>query len=142
MAPYSDDIQSPDWLRDYPSNGGDAIAYQKVGHLWDVAVKNGVTFKNFGEYIEYNTFLTPMGSTKEPKWIDFYNDTLAYEAGAEPQLYNYNTVARIPRFPTSSTIPSRIIRSSIWASPTSSASISGIRTFKRTRQPARCLNWN
>jgi YVTN family beta-propeller protein len=28
MAPYSDDIQSPDWLRDYPSNGGDAIAYQ------------------------------------------------------------------------------------------------------------------
>ncbi len=93
MAPYSDDIQSPDWLRDYPSNGGDAIAYQKVGHLWDVAVKQGVSFKNFGEYIEYNTFQTPTGSTKEPQWIDFYNDTLAYESGAESQLYNYNTVA-------------------------------------------------
>ncbi len=93
MAPYSDDIQSPDWLRDYPSNGGDAIAYQKVGHLWDVAAKQGVTFKNFGEYIEYNTFLTPTGSTNEPQWIDFYNDTLAYEAGAESQLYNFNTVA-------------------------------------------------
>ena len=93
MAPYSDDIQSPDWLRDYPSNGGDAIAYQKVGHLWDVAAKQGVTFKNFGEYIEYNTFRTPTGSTKEPQWIDFYNDTLAYESGAESQLYNYNTVA-------------------------------------------------
>ena len=63
MAPYSDDIQSPDWLRDYPSNGGDTIAYQKVGHLWDVAVKQGVSFKNFGEYIEYNTFRTPTGST-------------------------------------------------------------------------------
>ena len=35
MAPYSDDIQSPDWVRDYPSNGGDAIAYQNAGHLWD-----------------------------------------------------------------------------------------------------------
>ena len=93
MAPYSDDVQSPDWLRDYPSNGGDAIAYQKVGHLWDVAAKKGVTFKNFGEYIEYNTFLTPTGSTKEPQWIDFYNDTLAYESGAESQLYNVNTVA-------------------------------------------------
>ncbi len=93
MAPYSDDIQSPDWLRDYPSNGGDAIAYQKVGHLWDVAVKQGVSFKNFGEYIEYNTFKTPTGSTKEPQWIDFYNDTLAYESGAESQLYNVNTVA-------------------------------------------------
>ena len=56
MAPYSDDIQSPDWLRDYPSNGGDAIAYQKKGHLWDQAVKAGVSFKNYGEYIEYNTF--------------------------------------------------------------------------------------
>ena len=93
MAPYSDDIQSPDWLRDYPSNGGDAISYQKVGHLWDVAQKQGVSFKNFGEYIEYNTFLTPTGSTTEPQWIDFYNDTLAYEAGAEGQLYNVNTVA-------------------------------------------------
>ncbi len=93
MAPYSDDIQAPDFVRDYPSNGGDAIAYQKVGHLWDVAVQQGVTFKNFGEYVEYNTFLTPTGSTNEPQWIDFYNDTLAYESGAESQLYNYNTVA-------------------------------------------------
>jgi hypothetical protein len=59
MAPYSDDIQSPDWLRDYPSNGGDAIAYQKKGHLWDVAAKAGVSFKNYGEYIEYNTFNPP-----------------------------------------------------------------------------------
>ena len=86
MAPYSDDIQSPDWLRDYPSNGGDAIAYQKVGHLWDVAVKASVSFKNYGEYIEYNSFLTPTGSTTEPEWIDFYNDITAYECGAESQL--------------------------------------------------------
>ena len=93
MAPYSDDIQSPDWFRDYPSNGGDAIAYQKVGHLWDQAARYGVSFKNYGEYIEYNSFLTPTGSTTEPLWIDFYNDILAYECGAESQLYNYNTVA-------------------------------------------------
>jgi YVTN family beta-propeller protein len=93
MAPYSDDVQSPDWVRDYPSNGGDAIAYQKKGHLWDIAALAGVSFKNYGEYIEYNTFLTPTGSTKEPLWIDFYNDTVAYESGKESQLYNYNTVA-------------------------------------------------
>jgi YVTN family beta-propeller protein len=93
MAPYSDDIQSPDWFRDYPSNGGDAIAYQKVGHLWDVAAKSGVSFKNYGEYIEYNTFTQPSGSTTEPLWIDFYNDILAYECGAENQLYNFKTVA-------------------------------------------------
>jgi len=93
MAPYSDDIQSPDWLRDYPSNGGEALAYQKAGHLWDQAAKAHVSFKNYGEYIEYNSFLTPTLSTTEPLWIDFFNDITAYECGAEPQLYNYSTVA-------------------------------------------------
>ncbi len=93
MAPYSDDIQSPDWLRDYPSNGGDAIAYQKAGHLWDQVAKSGLYFKNFGEYVEYDTFLQPSGSTTEPQWIDFYDDAMAYECGAESQLYNYNTVS-------------------------------------------------
>jgi YVTN family beta-propeller protein len=113
MAPYGDDIQSPDWLRDYPSNGGDAIAYQKKGHIWDIAAQQGVSFKNYGEYIEYDTFNPPQGCTPsniypgppptplpfifsgscEPLWIDFYNDILAYESGAEKQLYNYNTVA-------------------------------------------------
>ncbi len=31
MAPYSDDIQSPDWLRDYPSNGGDTLLTRRLG---------------------------------------------------------------------------------------------------------------
>jgi len=93
IAPYSDDVQSPDWLRDYPSNGGEALAYQKAGHLWDQAAKYRISFENFGEYIEYNSFLQPTGSTAEPLWIDFYNDITCYEAGNEPQLYNYNTVA-------------------------------------------------
>jgi phospholipase C len=93
MAPYSDDIQSPDWSRDYPSNGGDAISYQNKGNLFDLAAKAGIRLKNYGEYVEYNTFLTPTGSTAEPSWSDFYNDTLSYEAGLEPQLYYYNTVS-------------------------------------------------
>lgn len=114
MAPYSDDIQSPDWLRDYPSNGGDALAYQEKGHLWDAAAKAGVSVKNYGEYIEYNTFNVPgctlsnvytgAGTSSpvnlpftdsmscEPKWIDFYNDVKAYETGQEKELYNYNFI--------------------------------------------------
>ena len=108
MAPYSDDIQSPDWVRDYPSNGGDAIAYQKKGHLWDSAVKAGISFKNYGEYIEYNTFTVPdctatstqylfplipgFSGSCHPTWSQFYNDTLAYESGTEPQLKYWNTV--------------------------------------------------
>jgi YVTN family beta-propeller protein len=109
MAPYSDDIQSPDWVRDYPSNGGDAIAYQNKGHLWDLAVKAGIKYKNFGEYIEYNTFTVPgctatsteyiyplipgFSGSCHPTWSQFYADTQAYESGTEKQLQYYDTVA-------------------------------------------------
>ncbi|MGC2498415.1 MAG: bifunctional YncE family protein/alkaline phosphatase family protein [Acidobacteriaceae bacterium] len=124
MAPYGDDIQSPDWLRDYPSNGGDAIAYQKTGHIWDVAVKAGVSFKNYGEYVEYNTFTVPgctpnnntldntysgtvppttlpfvVSNSCEPSWSEFYNDTLEYEAGKESQLQYYNDIGSVSPLP-------------------------------------------
>jgi YVTN family beta-propeller protein len=118
MAPYSDDIQSPDWLRDYPSNGGDAIAYQQKGHIWDAAAAAGVSMKNYGEYIEYNTFTVPgctpsnipAGSTTalpfiasdscEPSWTQFYNDTLEYEAGLEPQLQYFNVIGAVTPLPS------------------------------------------
>ncbi len=124
IAPYSDDIQSPDWLRDYPSNGGDAIAYQKKGHLWDVAAAAGVSMKNYGEYIEYNTFTVPgctpsnytqansfngpgaavalpfiVSDSCEPSWSQFYNDSLEYENGKESQLQYYNTIGSVTPLP-------------------------------------------
>jgi DNA-binding beta-propeller fold protein YncE len=124
MAPYSDDIQSPDWLRDYPSNGGDAIAYQQKGHLFDIAAAAGIKMKNYGEYVEYNTFTvpgcTPQMATQdstyngtvpptplpfvvtdscEPTWTQFYNDTLLYENGMEPQLQYYNTIGSYSPLP-------------------------------------------
>ncbi len=124
MAPYADDVQSPDWLRDYPSNGGDAIAYQKKGHLWDAAAKAGVSMKNYGEYVEYNTFKVPgctaanqtldntydgtvppttlpfvVSDNCEPTWTQFYNDTLEYEAGKESQLQYYNDIGSVTPLP-------------------------------------------
>ncbi len=124
IAPYSDDIQSPDWLRDYPSNGGDAIAYQTKGHLWDVATKAGVSMKNYGEYIEYNTFTVPgctptnltqantfngagkpvalpflVSDSCEPTWTQFYNDALEYENGKESQLQYYNDIGSVTPLP-------------------------------------------
>jgi YVTN family beta-propeller protein len=119
MAPYADDIQSPDWLRDYPSNGGDAIAYQKKGHLWDVAAEAHIKMKNYGEYVEYNTFTVPgctpnniytgttpptplpfiVSSSCEPTWTQFYNDTLEYENGKEPQLQYFDAVGSVTPLP-------------------------------------------
>jgi len=85
MAPYSDDIQSPDWDRDYPSNGGDTIAYQVKGHLYDVAAAAHIKMKNYGEYVEENTFNVP-GCTAteytgscEPSWQQFYRDSQCFD---------------------------------------------------------------
>ena len=93
MAPYADDIQSPDWVRSYPGgNAGDALAYQNKGFLFSEAAAAGQTVKMYGEYVEYDTFLQPNGSTDEPSWSDFYADSQNFEAGKESTLYYQNTV--------------------------------------------------
>ena len=57
MAPYADDIQSPDWVRSYPGgNAGDALAYQKKGFLFSEATAAGLPLKLYGEYVENDTF--------------------------------------------------------------------------------------
>ncbi len=93
LAPYADDIQSPDWVRSYPGgNAGDAMAYTKKGFLFSEAAAAGLGVKIYGEYVEYDTFLQPNGSTQEPSWTDFYNDSQNFENGSEQTLYYQNTV--------------------------------------------------
>src|SRR5262249_56915951 len=46
MAPYADDIQSPDWVRSYPGgNAGDSLAYQNKGFLFSEATAAGFAGK-------------------------------------------------------------------------------------------------
>ncbi len=93
MAPYADDIQSPDWNRSYPGgNAGDALAYHNKGFLFSEAARAGLTLKIYGEYVENDTFLQPNGSTQEPSWSDFYKDAQNFEAGKEQTLFYQNTV--------------------------------------------------
>ncbi len=102
MAPYADDIQSPDWVRSYPGgNAGDALAYQKKGFLFSEAALAGLAVKIYGEYIENNTYKQPNGSTSEPSWSQFYADSQCFEKGpgcappgtpGEKTLYYQNTV--------------------------------------------------
>jgi hypothetical protein len=93
MAPYADDIQSPDWVRSYPGgNAGDALAYQNKGFLFSEASAAGLPVKIYGEYVENDTFKQPNGSTKEPTWSQFYTDSQNFEAGTEKTLYYQNTV--------------------------------------------------
>ena len=93
MAPYADDIQSPDWVRSYPGgNAGDALAYHNKGFLFSEASAAGLPVKIYGEYVEYDTFKQPNGSTNEPSWSDFYADSQKFEAGQEPTLFYQNTI--------------------------------------------------
>jgi YVTN family beta-propeller protein len=102
LAPYADDIQSPDWVRSYPGgNAGDALAYQNKGFLFSEAAAAGLPVKIYGEYVEYDTFLQPNGSTQEPSWSQFYADSQCFEGGpdcgppgtqGETTLYYQNTI--------------------------------------------------
>jgi len=102
MAPYADDIQSPDWNRSYPGgNAGDALAYTKKGFLWSEASAKGLPVKIYGEYVENDFFLQPNGSTSEPSWSEFYADSQCFEGkpacappgvAGEKTLYHQNTV--------------------------------------------------
>ena len=47
------------FYRSYPAQGGDALAYQRDGFLWNAAEAAGQTVKAYGEY---NNFLTPAGA--------------------------------------------------------------------------------
>jgi hypothetical protein len=102
MAPYADDIQSPDWIRSYPGgNAGDALAYQPKGFVFSEAAEAGLSVKMYGEYVEGDSFLQPGGSTAEPSWSEFYADSQCFEGGpdcgppgtaGETTLYYQNTV--------------------------------------------------
>jgi len=93
MAPYADDIQSPDWNRSYPGgNAGDALAYTSKGYVFSEATAAGLPVKIYGESVENDFFLQPDGSTSEPSWSAFYADSKKFEAGLEPTLYYQNTV--------------------------------------------------
>jgi YVTN family beta-propeller protein len=101
MAPYEDDIQSPDWIRSYPSNGLDNMIIQPKGFVWDAAEKAGMKVKLYGEYVEYSEYTKNNSpANRNPSWTDFYNDALAYESGAESTLALENAVNVISEIPS------------------------------------------
>jgi len=100
MAPYSDDIQSPDWVRSYPGgNAGDALAYLKKGYVFSEAAAAGQSVKMYGESVEADSFLQPNGSTSEPSWSAFFADAKKFEAGKEKTLFYQNTVQAMSSVP-------------------------------------------
>jgi YVTN family beta-propeller protein len=65
------------FYRSYPSQAGDALAYQRDGFLWNAAEKAGRTVQNFGEYI-YNPYSL---SSAAPDWPTWYAESQWLEDG-------------------------------------------------------------
>ncbi len=61
-----------DFVRSYPYDGGDALAYSPTGFLWDNAVRNGRTVRAYGEYA--NELRGP--EDRVGTWSDWYRDWL------------------------------------------------------------------
>jgi YVTN family beta-propeller protein len=95
LAPYADEIQSPDWNRSYPYPTDDALVYTRKGYISQSVAQAGLKVKLYGEGFEYYNW--PAG---EPSWSQLYADALAFEAGQETTL-KYQT-ADI----TTATVPS------------------------------------
>ncbi|MBK7979184.1 MAG: hypothetical protein IPK06_04055 [Ignavibacteriae bacterium] len=82
-----------DFPRSYPYNGGDPIAYSPTGFIWDNVLNNGLTFRNYGEFVD--AIIEPNTAT----FTDIYND---YKNGTKnvkirsfvnlPQIKKYTSV--------------------------------------------------
>jgi YVTN family beta-propeller protein len=67
------------FYRSYPSQGGDALAYQRDGFLWNAAERAGRSVQNFGEYIYDPYNLAP----NAPSWDQWYQES-QYLEGKQP----------------------------------------------------------
>jgi YVTN family beta-propeller protein len=84
------------FIRSYPAQGGDALAYQRDGFLWNAAANAGKTASAFGEYA--NFFSIP--ATGAPTWAQWYKDSQILEGKARGPLPvpidAYRTYSDIP----------------------------------------------
>ncbi|MDR7236470.1 alkaline phosphatase family protein [Neobacillus drentensis] len=82
-------------VRSYPGGAGDPMAYAPTGHLWDQAIKQGVSVENFGEDTTDFTGTAPRGT-----WTDWYSDSLILSGQKQGELHvpigNYEAKYDIP----------------------------------------------
>ena len=81
------------FYRSYPSQGGDALAYQRDGFLWNAAERAHKSVKDFGEYAAFPV-------AQPGSWDDYYRDSRILQHRAKGQLpiatSRYTTTSDIP----------------------------------------------
>jgi len=71
--------------RSYPASGGDALAYQRNGFLWNAAKQAGRTARDWGEYA--NFFTVNGAPNPDSTWQDWYHDSQVLEGKATGPLH-------------------------------------------------------
>ena len=83
------------FYRSYPAQGGDALAYQRDGFIWNAAKKVGLSVKDYGEYANFFNV-----SSSQDNWDAWYKDSQILEGKATGPLpipiNQFRTYADIP----------------------------------------------
>ena len=61
------------FTRSYPYDGNDALAYASSGFIWDNVLRNGLTFRNYGEFVD--AIIKPENASFTDIYTDFRNGT-------------------------------------------------------------------
>jgi YVTN family beta-propeller protein len=76
---YLEQDAATSWGRSYPYPGGDALAYQRDGFLWNTVERAGGTAKNYGEFESHT-------SGTQGTWQQYYADSQILEGKATGPL--------------------------------------------------------
>lgn len=72
------------FTRSYPYDGDDALAYASSGFIWDNVLKNGLTFRNYGEFVDAD--INPESATFTDIFQDFQKGTKKITIKAKANL--------------------------------------------------------
>ena len=61
------------FTRSYPYDGDDALAYASSGFIWDNVLNHGLTFRDYGEFV--NAIIDPEDATFTEIYQDFKKGT-------------------------------------------------------------------
>jgi hypothetical protein len=73
-----------DFTRSYPYDGDDALAYASSGFIWDNVLKHGLTFRDYGEFV--NAVIEPENSTFSEIFTDYQAGTKKIKISAKANL--------------------------------------------------------
>lgn len=72
------------FTRSYPYDGDDALAYASTGFIWDNVLKHGLTFRDYGEFVDAE--IEPPNATFTDIYQDFMRGTQKIKIRAKANL--------------------------------------------------------